>query len=193
MNDTNSAAACSYDLDQQLIITGLGPGWDEFAFENAAAELVSPGPIGQPLMKFVADATTVHLYELLFERAARDKHPVTVPIRCDAPGLRRYLHLTISARPIGGYRVATSLIRAEVRQPVGLLAAHVARRDDHLVMCGWCKRVHVERQWLEVEPAVALLGLFERELPPQITHGICDACQGFLLTMLADDAKLPPP
>lgn len=193
MDKTNSAAACSYDLDQQLVITGLGPGWDQFAFENAAAELASPAPIGQPLMKFIADATTVHLYELLFERVARDKRPISVPIRCDAPGLRRHLQLTVSARPIGGYRVETSLIRAELRQPVGLLAAHVARRDDHLVMCGWCKRVHVEQRWLEVEHAVATLGLFERELLPQVTHGICDACQTFLLTMLADDHKLPPP
>lgn len=192
MDNTNSAAACSYDLDQQLIITGLGPGWDAFAFENAAAELVSPNPIGQPLMKFIADATTVHLYELLFERVARDKRAITIPIRCDAPGLRRYLHLTVSARPTGGYRVATSLIRAEPRQPVGLLAAHVGR-GGHVVMCGWCKRVHVEQQWLEVEQAIVALGIFEGQLPPQVTHGICDACQTFLLTMLADDAKLPPP
>jgi hypothetical protein len=191
MAEGYGAAACSYDLDQQLVITGLGPGWDEFAFENAATNLASPGPVGRPLMMFIADATTVHLYELLFERVARDKRSMTLPIRCDAPGLRRHLNLTISARPAGGYHVSTTLVRAELRQPVALLDADVTRRADQLLMCGWCKRANVEQRWMEVEHAVALLGLFERPVQPQVVHGICDSCQGFMLAMLADDAKLP--
>jgi hypothetical protein len=82
-------ARCSYELDQRLIISSLGPGWDEFAIENGAPELLSPAPIGRPLLLFVSDPITAHLYELLFERAARSRTAIAFPIRCDAPALRR--------------------------------------------------------------------------------------------------------
>ena len=55
------AASCSYHLDERLTITEVGHGWDHFALENGAPELIWPAPLGRPLMLFVADATTVHL------------------------------------------------------------------------------------------------------------------------------------
>jgi hypothetical protein len=43
-------------------------------------------------------------------------------------------------------------------------------------MCGWCKRVSVRNTWVEVEDAVLELRLFEREVLPDLTHGICPGC-----------------
>lgn len=191
MASSYPAVTCSYELDDRLIIRNLGPGWDEFAAENGARDLISPAPLGRPLLMFLTDATTVHLYEQLFHRVLTAKRAITFPIRCDAPALRRYLDLTISLTPRGGFLVSSVLVRSEPRAPIGLLATHVSRGDGMVAMCSWCKRVHATGRWLEVEEAVARLGLFERRQQPLVTHGICDACQRFMVAMLADDLELP--
>jgi hypothetical protein len=182
---------CSYELDAGLVIRGLGPGWDEAAIMHGARQLVSPGPVGRPLLMYLTDATTVHLYELLFERVAATRRPIAFPIRCDAPHVRRYLAVTIALKPAGGFVVSTLLTRAEIRPSVPLLAADVLRGDDVITVCSWCKRVNVDGRWVEVEMAVASLRLFERRQQPQVSHGICDACDRFMRTMLADDSTLP--
>jgi hypothetical protein len=185
------ATSCSYQLDQQLRIVSLGPGWDEFALENGAVELVSPHPVGRPLFMYVTDATTVHLYELLFKRVMDLKRPVTVPIRCDGPTVRRFMNLTIHVRS-QGFLVTTTLARAESRPRLDVLAPKTPRTDHTLAICGWCNRAHVDRRWMEVEDAVAVLRLFERPRPPRVAHGICDACHRFMLAMLADDEPIRP-
>ncbi|MFN8587284.1 MAG: hypothetical protein U0704_05735 [Candidatus Eisenbacteria bacterium] len=43
-------------------------------------------------------------------------------------------------------------------------------------MCGWCKAVDADGQWVEPELGVELLNLFERDALPEITHGICAEC-----------------
>ena len=184
-------ATCSYELDDRLVIRNLGPGWNETAIENEASELLSPAPVGQPLLMFLTDATTVQLYELLFERVMVARKSITFPIRCDAPHLRRYLNVTLSSKPTGGYIVSTLLTRSELRPHVALLAPDAPRRKDAVTVCSWCKRANVEGNWVEVEKAITLLRLFESREQPRVTHGICDACHRFMLTMLADDSKLP--
>jgi hypothetical protein len=130
------AVTCSYVLDQQLTIQSVGPGWDEFALENGAPESLSPTPIGQPLMMFVTDATTIHLYELMFNRVAREKRPITLPIRCDAPDVRRFLNLTIASGVAGRFQITTSQVRSERRSMVDLLSPDAARHEGVLTMCG---------------------------------------------------------
>ena len=185
------ATSCSYQLDQQLRIVSLGPGWDEFALENGAVELVSPRPVGRPLFMYVTDAATVHLYELLFKRVMDLKRPVTLPIRCDGPTVRRFMHLTIDPRPLG-FLVTTTLTHAESRPLVAVLAPEAARSTDVLEICGWCNRASVDGRWMEIEDAVAVLRLFERPKPPRVSHGICDACHRFMRAMLADDEPVRP-
>jgi hypothetical protein len=183
MATVHRAADCTYELDQQLTITAVGAGWDEFALENGAPELTAPAPIGRPLMIFVTDATTVHLYEQLFQRAARIKRPITFPIRCDSPELRRYLDLTIIATANGRFSVSTSLVRLESRARLPLFAAAV-RHEGSLVMCAWCKRASVEERWVELEEAVSSLRLFERRHQPLLQHGICADCHRRMLSLL---------
>jgi hypothetical protein len=182
---------CSYDLDRQLVIAALGPGWDVFAIENGAPQLVSPQPLGQPLLMYLTDATTVHLYERIFERVSVTRRAVTFPIRCDGATIRRYLDLTIAIRPAGGFRVTTVLTRSERRTPIRLLQPAVSRTQELLVMCSWCKRIRLKGGWAEVEDAVAQLRLFERDEQPDVTHGICEQCHRFMATLLLDDAELP--
>ena len=163
-----------YEIDAALRLTGVNERWCEFARENDAPGLLPPSVLGRPVLAG-SDLTTVHVYRQLFDRVRATAVPVSFGIRCDGPALRRWLKLTIASRG-GGFEVQSLLERAEPREAVALLVA--PRLDDGSVvhMCSWCKRCDAGGAWLEVEDAVRALGLFEREVLPAISHGMCDDC-----------------
>ena len=190
MATVHGAVDCYYELDPHLTIVTVGGAWDQFALENGTPELLAPAPIGRPLMLFVTDATTVQLYEQIFQRVARIKRPVTFPIRCDSPEFRRHLDLTIATTPSGCFSVSTTLVRFESRRRVDWSRGGT-RHKGSIVMCGWCKRVGVEGKWVEVEDAMLTLRLFERPVQPLLQHGICRDCHRRMLTLLEDLLTLP--
>ncbi|MBC7231693.1 MAG: hypothetical protein H5T68_00415 [Chloroflexi bacterium] len=168
---------CAYELDADLRIIWVDEGWSEFAIANDAPELVPPpGPLGQSVLSYVADPTSTQLYELLFQRVLQTRRSITIPFRCDSPARRRYLNMTIKPRIPNGLRIETMLTRTEERTAVALLDRYAPRGNDLLRMCGWCKSVDVAGRWCEVEEAVVEMRLFERDLLPHVTHGICPRC-----------------
>ncbi len=86
------------------------------------------------------------------------------------------MNLIIEPRTPAGLRVETTLTRIEERPAVALLDRDTPRGGDLLRMCGWCKSVDVAGRWSEVEDAIAEMRLFERDLLPHVTHGICPRC-----------------
>ena len=170
-------ATCAYELDVDLRIIGVDSRWSEFAVANDAPELVPPPkPLGQSALSCVADSTSAVLFERLFQRVLQTNRAVALPIRCDAPARRRFLNLIIEPRHPAGLRIETTLTRAEERPAVALLDRRHPRGGDLLRMCGWCKLVDVEGHWCEVEDAVRAMRLFEQDLLPAVTHGICPRC-----------------
>ncbi|MEP7177087.1 MAG: hypothetical protein ABI860_11095, partial [Gemmatimonadales bacterium] len=148
---------------------------------NAGAPLSSPEILGRSLWDFVRDVDTQHIYRLLHRRVRGTGAPVRLHFRCDAPALRRLLALELSA--VGDERLAyhVRIMREEARISVRLLEPHSTRSDEFVTVCSWCNRVAAPPEgWLEVEQAVAALGLFDDVQPPQLTHGICGACDSLL-------------
>ncbi len=140
-------------------------------------------------MSFIADAATGHAYRKLFERAAATGRPLSFPVRCDSPGLRRFLTLTITPRATGGFTVSTVTKRTEPRDGMPLLAADQPRDHRFLTMCGWCQRVHLDERWVELEEAAISLRLFECARLPRVSHGICESCLQAMERLLeADEA-----
>jgi hypothetical protein len=105
---------------------------------------------------------------------ARTGVVLTLPYRCDSPGIRRYLQLTITPQPDGQLAFESVLQAAEVRPPESLLEAPTVEGAP-ILMCGWCRRIWAS-EWVEVEEAVIRLGLLETDLPPPINHGLCPDC-----------------
>jgi hypothetical protein len=70
------------------------------------------------------DVETQHIYRLLHRRVRTGGEPVRFSFRCDGPGRRKLLELSISAGGEQGliYRVRT--LREEDRKPVPLLDPH---------------------------------------------------------------------
>ena len=189
MPGTTRGLTCYYELDQRLVVRKLGADWDRFAIENGAPELVAPHPVGRPLLMFLSDATTVHIYELLFKRVADTRRPITFPVRCDGAARRQYCSLTVNPGAAGGFAVTSVVVRAEPRRPVHLLERTARRRTETLFVCSWCQRVDLVGRWVEVEEAVATLRLFERDRVPRIESRVCRDCERFMLTLLRDDTQ----
>ena len=168
---------CSYEVDAALRLVRVDDAWADFAVANAAPELAQPvGAPDRTLLSYIADSTTRQVYQAMFDRARAEGRPLTVPLRCDAPDLRRFLELTIAPREGGGFRLDSTLVRSEPRPYVALLDTSLPRTDDVLRMCGWCKAVEANGSWVTTERGVELLGLFERDALPMVTHGVCEEC-----------------
>lgn len=176
----DAPAACSYELDYALNLVAADEAFATFALANEAPELKPPRCLGRPVLSYVADSTTAHLYRQLFERVRLTSRQVTFPIRCDSPSLRRYLELCIAPRT-GGFRIETTVTRIELREELALLDAGRVTDGTLLRMCSWCKKVDADGAWLEVEDAVEALGLFHRTPLPGLSHGMCESCYSDIL------------
>lgn len=172
----SAAGPVVYRIDAGDRLSSVNAEWDRFAVENGAAELRSGRVLARTIWDFIADPTTRHLYEtaLAQVRAGRE---VRFPFRCDGPQIRRFLEMTATAAGEGGVEFRVRTLKTESRAAVRLLDPEVPRAGEPLRMCAWCKRVVAGGAYLEVEDAIAALGLFDAPVLPPVTHGICPACE----------------
>lgn len=176
-----------YVIDAEDRISFVNESWNSFAAANDGAGLKGADVLGQSLWDFIADAATRRLYQQIVTRV-RAGQLMRFTLRCDGPAYRRLLEMTISAEPNGAVSFETRSLSAEERKPVPLLARSTARSTEVLRACAWCNRINVNsgsNLWMEVEDAAGHLLLFERDLMPQLTHGICDTCMESMKRALA--------
>ncbi len=164
-----------YEVDAGGRISSVSGGWEDFARANGAPHLAGGAVLGRPLLGFVTEPTTAHLYARILDRVRRGAR-VVLPFRCDGPSVRRSMELVLSPLPGGAVRFEASLLAAEARPPVPLLDLAVPRDDGLVKMCAWCRRMPLGEAWVEVEVGVAALRLFETAAVPRISHGICPDC-----------------
>lgn len=182
--------AVDYRLDAQDRIVSVGDTWLPFAVANDAQHLTPEAVVGQSVWGYITDPETRYIYRVILDSVRRHGDPISVPLRCDSPTLRRHLELTVNATGDGDLGVQTRLLRVEEREHVGILATSVNRSGTMTVVCSWCKKVKLAPdEWVEVEEAVHRLGLFTTSAQPSLTHGICSPCRLALLQALesADD------
>jgi hypothetical protein len=81
--------------------------------------------------------------------------------------------------------ITTELVREELNPAGRFLDPGPDPAPTHwLSMCGWCKRIEIDREWYELEHGVKRLRLFEVADLPSFTHGICDACRDRMTALL---------
>ncbi len=167
----------SYQLDGEDRILFVSDEWLGFARENGAPALTRENVITRPIWDFISGASTRHLYELVFERVRSRQRFVTLPFRCDAPDRRRYMELGLSPLADCGICVVSRLLKEEPREPLRLLDSALARSDEFLETCSWCKRIRArDGTWLEPERAIERNDLFDAPRPPHLTHTACPEC-----------------
>ena len=82
-------------------------------------------------------------------------------------------------------RFESVVLAVEHRPEQALLRHGLARGPGIVTICGWCKRVSVLGDWLEIEDAIATLPVFEAERPPNLSHGICEDCGGQMMATVS--------
>jgi hypothetical protein len=167
-----------YRIDENDRLTEVDDSWIAFAEQNNASELTAATVRGQKLWQYISDPSTEQLYRHLIDRVRSEKRTIVVPFRCDSPDTRRFMELHLRPLARGGLEIASRIVREEARPTVALLADQGAStlREPLVRMCSWCKKVRVPDGWVEIEQAIAILGLFTDDAVPGLTHGMCEPC-----------------
>lgn len=178
-----------YRIDREDRIAEVNDGWLAFAAANRGQELQPAHILGRTLWDFLADDTTKHLYQAMVRRLRHGGLPVRFRFRCDSPSRRRLLSMEITSDHAGGARFRVTSVLEDPRPSIALLDPMQVRDGRLLAICGWCKQIRLPAgDWVEVEEAVRVLGLFARNHLPGLTHGICPPCYSAIVGTLQDPA-----
>ena len=178
-----------YRINAQDIILEVNEAWMEFTATNGVSTLHPPQVLGKSLLDFISGSAMGALYTVILNRVRQTQTPLVLPFRCDAPAVRRFMELTIHPLPTHEVVFITHLLKRESRAPIALLAAARACNRAFLTICSWCNRIRLtEQEWVEVEDAIMRLALFQVDVLPQITHGICQECYAVVLQTMPTPA-----
>jgi hypothetical protein len=175
-----------YRIDANNQLVEVDENWDRFAIANDSPHLVRDRVLHKPLFDLVSDPLSSHLYKLLIERVKFTGKTIEFDFRCDSPTMRRFMHMEMSRQAgNGGICFKSTNEREEPRDYIELLAPHAKRSTDLVIICSWCKQVKItEDQWVEIEDGVQILRLFDADTLPQLSHGMCPACNKSIWTKL---------
>jgi len=171
----------AYRIDAADRFAAVNDAWTEAAESDAGPELLPPGILGRSLWEAIGDPAAHQLYAALVGRVRAGAGPVGLVFRCDTPRQRRLLRLRISATARQGVDFEARFLAVQDRPPVALLDQTARRSGELLRICAWCKRIPMaDGRWVEVEEALDRLDLLDAAVLPQLTHGICPACDATL-------------
>ena len=156
----------------------MSEAWLAFARENAAPEIGSPDAVlGHSIWEFISGKPTRDLYDVIFRRVRGQGETIALPFRCDSPRTYRFMRLVAAPTQGGGISLQGVLIREQDKPCESILDRLFPRSEVSLPMCSVCKRVRLlEKQWVEVEEAVARLDLFDSSAQPSLEYSVCDDC-----------------
>ncbi len=174
---TQPLSKLSYGIDARDRLESIDATWCDFANKNGGEELAGESVLGKSLWDFISDQETAHLYKVLVSKVRRTGETLALPFRCDSPEFRRYLQLKMSPSANGGVQFVSETLREEQRRPIQLLNGHGDPQSSFLIICSWCKRIEITSGWVEAEFAIAVLGLFDESLMPQLSHAMCPDCR----------------
>lgn len=177
-----------YRVDAQDRIVSVNGAWNAFASANGGASVVSTRVLGRNLFEFIVDATTQQLYRQMLARI-RSGQDLQYSYRCDSPDRRRLMEMEMRlVDDDGSVEFRSVPVEEHARAPLHLPQADGADEPPDTELqrsCGWCNRLEVEGEWLEIEEALPKLGVMEQRSPATLTHGMCDDCLERMLAELA--------
>lgn len=167
-----------YWIDADDIVSNFGDGWTEFAQNNDAPELIGALP-DRTLWSYFDGDEVRGLWQALVGRVRAQHAEATVPLRCDAPDVRRWFEMTITPGDNDTVRFRSSLLFEEPRESVAFLDTH-AERDTSataIALCSCCGLVRDGAEWVGIDELLRSRRLLEATVVPPIAHGICGTCR----------------
>ena len=92
-----------YAIDADDVVVPVGDEWSRFARQNDAPELDELAP-DRTLWSYFGSDEVRDVWRLLIARVRATQAPAHVPLRCDAPHMRRWFEMTITPEPDGVVR-----------------------------------------------------------------------------------------
>jgi len=175
-----------YWTDLEGVVLGGSPGWNEFAVANAAPGLRLETVVGRNLDEFIHGEDVRRIYRDIHRVVAgMGRKRLTFTYRCDAPGMKREMRMTVGPwkrdGALRGVLYHSQIVYERERPPIALLGMDEALerfRDDgtpSVRMCGFCHAVKMPDRvrWIAVEDYYRLGGPAEVRL----NHAVCPPCE----------------
>jgi len=167
-----------YWIDADDVVFPTRDAWDEFARRNGAPELAQPSS-GRTLWSHFESDEVRDVWSLIVARVRSEQAAATVPLRCDAPDMRRWFEMTITPGAHRAVHFRSALVVEEPRTAVAVLAVESARDRSAAAVpvCSWCGRGDDGSDWVSIEDVVRRLRLLEQAVVPPVAYGICPSCR----------------
>ena len=179
-----------YRIDAYDRVVDVGESWADFASDNDGLDLAK-NPPDQTLWTYFDREETRDIWRLLVAHVRKSQKAAQVPLRCDAPGTRRWTEMTLTPESDGGVHFRSVVVFEESRPTVPLLDLHEDRDEgsEPVLVCSWCGLGQHGSGWCEIEELVRDTRLLERESLPPVSFGICASCQDVMSAeMVGSDA-----
>ncbi len=177
-----------YAIDAHDRVIDTGGEWSAFASDNGAPEL-GDMTADRTLWSYFGSDEVRDLWRLLVAQVRTTGLAATVPLRCDAPGVRRWFDMTLTPQRDGVVQFRSTLAFEEHRPEVAFLVDRAERDDRPAVpVCSWCGDGHDGSTWRRIEDIVSELRLLEDALPA-IDYGICASCRDRMASELHSSAE----
>lgn len=164
-----------YRIDNRDRLCHVNDAWEAFARDNGGEGFDAKHVLGRSLWSYVRDLRLGQVYHHVIADARRGRE-VRLRFRCDAPGRRRLLEMTVCGTEGGAVQFRTHELATAHRPHEALLDASTPRTGMPVDVCSWCNRVRAGDAWLEVEQAVERMHLMLRSVLPPLEHGTCEHC-----------------
>lgn len=175
-----SQAPIVYHLDAADQFCYVNRSWGWFAENNDGNHLHAQHILGKSLWDVMIEPDVCAWYGTLLAQV-RAGAPVSLTLRCDSPDRRRLLQLQMFTGTEGLVACVCSVETAVRRPFVRLLDRTAPRVSDTVRLCSWCGRLEGRSgMWVEVETAVAQLGIAPSDPLPQIEYTTCPECAHYV-------------
>ncbi len=163
---------------------------DRLALVNSAAMTLFGGTatqspralLGRSIWDFVPGAPIRQLWQVLYSRVRAVGAPVFVPMRADAPSMRRLVDLELHPLADRSIQHICECVWTEARPAIALLDPAYPRDQRSLLSCAWCQRIQVRfGVWEEIEQAQQTLRIEAVESLPTLKPAVCASCKQSVL------------
>ena len=149
---------------------------------TAAGQTSAQALLGRSIWDFIPGPQIRQLWQVLYSRVRAVGAPVFVPMRADAPSLRRLVDVELHPLADGSIQHICECVWTEARPAIALLDPAYPRDARSLPSCAWCCRIQVGfGVWEEIEQAQQTLKIEAVESLPTLKPVVCSSCKQSVL------------
>lgn len=158
-----------YYLDARDVIVDVNAAWNAFAQQNGGI-LLADEVIGEKLTRFVTGEPTRMYISTVLEGVRTLGRPAVKPYRCDSPGLKRFMEMSVVPEAGKRLRLEHRCLKVEGREPA--VAFEYRPGKTAVRCCSVCNRIEHRGAW--VEAAERITGVKFARL--DVAYEVCGNC-----------------